>query len=141
MSARAVLSSIVASAAILVVGWQAGSAVTASHPAISQSPGNGSNGSTGATASGTYTGDSVGTRFGNVQVAITVSSGSLTDVTATHLTDADNRSVSISNRAAPVLRSEVLASQSARVSLVSGATYTSDAYLQSLQSALDRAGL
>ena len=46
----------------------------------------------------------------------------------------------ISNRAAPVLRSEVLAAQSARVQNVSGATYTTGGYLQSLQSALDQAG-
>jgi len=49
--------------------------------------------------------------------------------------------VQISNSAAPILRSEVLSSQSARVSTVGGATYTSDAYLTSLQSALDQAGL
>jgi uncharacterized protein with FMN-binding domain len=90
---------------------------------------------------GTYTGSSVSTRFGNVQVAVTIAAGSITDVTALQLTDDDGRSIQISNRAAPILRSEVLSSQSARVSNVSGATYTTDAYLTSLQSALDQAGV
>ncbi|MBH0055093.1 MULTISPECIES: FMN-binding protein [unclassified Salinibacterium] len=95
---------------------------------------------TAGPADGTYTGSSVSTRFGNVQVAVTIASGSITDVTALQLTDEDGRSVQISNRAAPILRSEVLSSQSAQVSNVSGATYTTDAYLSSLQSALDQAG-
>jgi uncharacterized protein with FMN-binding domain len=90
---------------------------------------------------GTWTGSSVATRFGAVQVAITVAGGQITDVTAVHLTDKDGRSVSISDRAAPILRQEVLAAQSANVQAVSGATYTSDGYLTSLQSAIDQAGL
>jgi uncharacterized protein with FMN-binding domain len=94
-----------------------------------------------AVADGTFTGDDVNTRFGSVQVQVTVSGGQLTDVTALQLTDDDRKSVQISNRAEPILQSEVLAAQSANVSNVSGATYTSDAYLQSLQSALDQAGL
>ncbi|MBH0117161.1 FMN-binding protein [Salinibacterium sp. NG253] len=89
---------------------------------------------------GTYTGSSVSTRFGNVQVAVTISSGSITDITALQLTDDDGRSVQISNRAAPILRTAVLESQSAQVSNVSGATYTTQAYLASVQSALDQAG-
>lgn len=96
---------------------------------------------TASGASGTFTGTSTRTRYGNVQVEITVENGTLTDVTALQLTDQDPRSVSISNRAAPVLREQVLAAQSANVQGVSGATYTSDAYLTSLQSALDQAGL
>ncbi len=92
-------------------------------------------------ASGTFTGSSVSTRYGDVQVQIVVAGGTITDVKALRLTDADGRSVQISNRAAPLLRSEVLSSQSARVSSVGGATYTSDAYLGSLQSALDQAGI
>ncbi|WP_448810896.1 FMN-binding protein [Agromyces bauzanensis] len=89
---------------------------------------------------GTYAGTTVSTRFGDVQVRVTISGGAITDVTAMHLTDHDGRSISISNRAAPILRDEVLQAQSASVSMVGGATYTSAAYLQSLQSALDQAG-
>ncbi|TDX79142.1 uncharacterized protein with FMN-binding domain [Rathayibacter sp. PhB151] len=95
----------------------------------------------GTSTDGTWTGSSVATRFGAVQVAITVAGGQITDVTAVHLTDKDGRSVSISDRAAPILRQEVLAAQSANVQAVSGATYTSDGYLTSLQSAIDHAGL
>ncbi|SFR72468.1 Uncharacterized protein, contains FMN-binding domain [Agromyces sp. CF514] len=108
--------------------------------------GAGSSGSAGTgtassgAADGTYSGSSVSTRFGDVQVQVTVSGGAITEVTALRLTDHDGRSVQISNRAEPVLRDEVLQAQSARVSFVSGATYTSAAYLQSLQSALDQAG-
>lgn len=106
----------------------------------------GSTSSSGQTASssgaadGTYTGSVESTRYGDVQVQVTISGGAITDVTALQLTDHDGRSVQISNRAAPVLRQEVLAAQSAQVRMVSGATYTSDAYLSSLQSALDQAG-
>ena len=83
----------------------------------------------------------VQTRFGAVQVQITVSAGKITEVTALQLTDDDRKSVQISNRAAPLLRSEVLAAQSAGVKTISGATVTSNAYLSSLQAAIDAANL
>ena len=95
---------------------------------------------TASAADGTFVGTTVSTRFGDVQVQVTISGGAISDVTALQLTDHDGRSVSISNRAAPILRDEVLQAQTASVSMVSGATYTSAAYLQSLQSALDQAG-
>jgi uncharacterized protein with FMN-binding domain len=90
---------------------------------------------------GTYRGQSVSTPYGNVQVQIRVSGGKITDVTALALTDLGSRSVQISNQAAPLLRQEVLQSQSANVSFIGGATYTSEGYLASVQSAIDRAGL
>ena len=90
---------------------------------------------------GTYAGSVVQTRFGSVQVQITVQAGKITDVTALQLTDAERRSVQISNQAAPLLRDEVLQAQSANVQTISGATVTSDAYLNSLQAALDAANL
>lgn len=96
---------------------------------------------TTATGSGTFAGSVTQTRFGNVQVQITVSGGKITEVTALQLTDEDRRSVAISNRAAPLLRSEVLQAQSANVQTISGATITSDAYLSSLQAAIDAAHL
>jgi len=150
---RAVLGSIFASVAVLIVGWQAGDAVIASNTATT-SEASGTSGSTattndsttgGATSGsatttdGTYTGSSVSTRYGNVQVSVTVSGGAITDVTALQLTSAEGRSLQISNQAAPILRSEVIAAQSADVANVSGATFTSDAYLSSVQSALDQA--
>jgi hypothetical protein len=72
-------------------------------------------------------------------VRVSIQNGTITNVTALHLTNLNSYSVAVSSNAAPILRSEVLAAQSARVSSVSGATYTSYGYLTSLQSALDRA--
>lgn len=150
MRTRAALGGIFASIAVLAIGWQIGSVDpgTATSPTAgsvsgtSGASGTGASAGSGASAAdGSYTGGSVSTRFGDVQVGITVSGGTITDVVALQLTDHDRRSVQISNRAAPILRSEVLQSQSAQVDSVSGATYTSDAYLTSLQSALDQAGL
>ncbi len=163
MRTRAALSGIFASVAILVVGWQAGSAsVTAAtatntigtHTSSGTSPAAAptpsapsptkaapSTAPAAAAAGGSFTGSSVSTPYGSVQIQIVVANHKITDVKALHLTDDGGRSVQISNEAAPILRSEVLSSQSAQVSSVSGATYTSDAYLTSLQSALDQAGI
>lgn len=104
----------------------------------------GSGGSQGSSSSaglkdGTFNGPSEDTRFGTVQVAVVVAGGKITDVKALHLTDAERRSQMISAYAAPVLRSAVLQAQSVHVDTVSGATITSDAYLSSLQGALDAA--
>ena len=77
-------------------------------------------------------------RFGPVQVQVTIAGGQITDVTPLAL-PTGGRSGRISSYAAPTLRSEVLNAQSAAIDIVSGATYTSAAYSQSLQSALDQA--
>ena len=95
---------------------------------------------TPAASSQTINGDVESTRYGDVQVSVTFSGSTITDVKALKLTNEDSRSVSISNRAAPLLRQEVLNSQSAKVHTISGATYTSSGYLASLQSALDKHG-
>ena len=68
-----------------------------------------------------------------------IKGGKLVDVVPLHLTDQGGRSVSISASAAPILRSEALAAGSAQINAVSGASYTSAGYIQSLQSALDAA--
>ncbi|MFE4543673.1 FMN-binding protein [Arthrobacter sp. NPDC056727] len=174
MRIRAAVSAALASAGILLVGWQSGVHVADTRSALAaaatgnqaagttdgttssgSSAASGATGSAGATgtsgaagaagaaakAGGTYDGDVVQTRFGTVQVQITVKSGQITDVAALKLTDAEGRSVQISNYAAPILRSEVLQAQSADVQTVGGATVTSDAYLTSLQAALDAANL
>jgi uncharacterized protein with FMN-binding domain len=95
--------------------------------------------SSSALKDGTFTGAAESTRFGNVQVQLVVSGGKISDVKALQLTDAERRSQMISATAAPILRSEVLQAQSGNVDTVSGATVTSDAYLSSLQAALDAA--
>lgn len=88
---------------------------------------------------GTFSGSLAQTPYGTVRVAVTITAGRITDVQALKLTDAGSTSVQISSYAAPILRSEVLASQSARVAGVGGATYTSEGYLSSLQAALTAA--
>ncbi|MGO4122472.1 FMN-binding protein [Arthrobacter sp. YAF16] len=163
MRIRAVVSATLASVGILVAGWQSGAHVANTASAVgttagttgsgssgstgSSAPSSGATGTTGSSSStgaaakagGTFTGDVVQTRFGPVQVQITVSGGTISDVTALQLTDDGGRSVQISNYAAPLLRAEVLQAQSANVQTISGATVTSDAYLTSLQAALDAA--
>ncbi|MGY2744736.1 FMN-binding protein [Arthrobacter sp. UYCu723] len=151
MRIRAAVSAALASAGILLAGWQSGGQIaetgsTAMGSTTGSSGVAGSSGATGsagaaAKAAGTYDGAVVQTRFGAVQVQITVQSGTITDVTALQLTDAERISVQISNRAAPLLRAEVLKAQSASVQTISGATVTSVAYLDSLQAALDAANL
>jgi uncharacterized protein with FMN-binding domain len=94
---------------------------------------------TGPYVDGTVSGTTASTRFGPVQVAVTIAGGRIVDVAALQLPVGDRRSVQISQYAAAVLREEALQAQSANLDLVSGATYTSDAYVRSLQSALDQA--
>ncbi|MCZ0990129.1 FMN-binding protein [Streptomyces diastatochromogenes] len=98
---------------------------------------------TAGSSSGTksITGDTVQTRWGPVQVRVTIKSGTLTDVTAVSYPQDNPRDQEINSYALPQLRREALAAQSAQIDTVSGATYTSDGYRQSLQSALDSAGL
>jgi uncharacterized protein with FMN-binding domain len=113
-------------------------------PAASSSSGaNSGTGSSGSTATGTktVTGETAQTRWGPVQVKITVKSGKITDVTAVQYPSDNPRDQEINSYALPELKSEALAAQSASIDTVSGATYTSDGYRQSLQSALDSAGL
>ncbi|MHC5795878.1 FMN-binding protein [Lacisediminihabitans sp. FW035] len=142
MRARATVAGAVGAAAVLAIAWQVGAVLdtssgggTAAGPTATGSP------AATAASNGSFTGASESTRYGSVQVKIVVAGGAITDVVAVHLTDKGGRSVQLSNRAAPILRAEVLKSQSAKVASVSGATYTTDAYLLSLQSALDQAGL
>ena len=91
-------------------------------------------------ADGTVAGQVVSTRYGDVQVQVTISGGAITDITALELPSGDGHSSRISEAVGPMLRSEALQAQSATIDLVSGATYTSTAYRESLQSALDAAG-
>lgn len=90
------------------------------------------------TASSPVVGDAYSNRFGVVQVQATFGSdGSLVDVEVVQAPSQDWRSARISNLAVPMLNSEALTVQSARVDTISGATYTSVSYQRSLQSAID----
>ena len=91
-------------------------------------------------ASKTATGDAVPTQYGNAQVRVTISGGKITKIEALQLQGNDPKSVQISSYAEPYLRQEALSKQSAAIDAVSGATFTSASYAQSLQSALDKLG-
>ena len=90
-------------------------------------------------ASHNYTGQAVQTRYGTVQVAVTMTGTTITNVKFVQLTSSDSRSQEINQHAGPILLQETLSAQSANIDDVSGATYTSEGYKQSLQSALDQA--
>ncbi|TDO48343.1 uncharacterized protein with FMN-binding domain [Kribbella sp. VKM Ac-2571] len=87
----------------------------------------------------TVNGTSEGTRYGPVQVRITVRGQRLRSVTAVVYPASGGRDREISSFALPQLQQEAIAAQSARIDTVSGATFTSDGYRRSLQSALDAA--
>lgn len=84
-------------------------------------------------------GDDEQNQFGEVQVEVTFAAGKITDVKALKLPYDRARSAEISQFVEPYLREEALQAQSAQIDLISGATYTSVSYAQSLQSAIDKA--
>jgi uncharacterized protein with FMN-binding domain len=89
----------------------------------------------------TVTGDSVDTRWGPVQVQITVTNGKVTKANAVVYPTENPRDQQINAYAIPALNQEALSAGSAKIDMISGATVTSTGYLGSLQSALDKAGL
>lgn len=88
---------------------------------------------------GTYTGSSEDAYYGNVQVQAVIKNGALSNVVVLDYPQDRSRSLSISNRALPILVSEAVQAQSANVNTVSGATDVSGAFKQSLSSALSQA--
>ncbi|GAA1621485.1 FMN-binding protein [Actinoplanes couchii] len=97
--------------------------------------------SAGTATGETYTGDTVQTQEGDVQVVITVEDGKITSVRVPIYPSGSPKHDEISGSAVPVLVEETLAAQSADIDSVSGATYTSGGYQESLQSAIDAAQL
>lgn len=95
----------------------------------------------GAAASTTVTGDTVQTRWGPVQVEVGVAGSQITGVSVLQYPDDNPQDVQINDYALPILVDATMTAQGADIDMVSGATYTSAGYQQSLQSALDRAGL
>jgi uncharacterized protein with FMN-binding domain len=94
----------------------------------------------GQSGSGTVTGPAVNTRWGPVQVAITLDGDRITAVTVPRYPDGNRKDEQINARALPILVQETLNAQSADIDTVSGATVTSEGYVESLQAALDQAG-
>jgi uncharacterized protein with FMN-binding domain len=97
--------------------------------------------STTTTAAATVDGDVISTRYGNVQVQITVENGTITKSIVLQVPWNNPKDQQINARAVPQLNAAAVTAQSANIDMVSGATYTSDAYIQSLQSAIDKANL
>jgi uncharacterized protein with FMN-binding domain len=89
----------------------------------------------------TYIGSVAETRWGPVQVKITVQGGKITNVTVLQQPDGNQRDAEINSQALPILIDETVKAQSANIDMVSGATVTSDGYVRSLQAALDEAGI
>lgn len=105
----------------------------------SSSPGSGSGSASGAAyADGTYTGTEVPEPWGPFEVQVTISNGTITKVSVVE-SPSDRHSNNINSQAVPMLTQATLASQGTRVDMVSGATWTSNSYATSLQSALDKA--
>ena len=147
------------SAFVLLVGFDAsrhaGTSITSAPPVVSSgqstttsgtggTTGSGSSGNNGTGASSrttTVTGDVVQTQWGPVQVQAVVQGGTITGVKVLQYPNGNSRDVEIANYALPILIQETTQAQSAQVDMVSGATYTSEGYVQSLQSALDQVGL
>src|SRR5579875_830327 len=96
-------------------------------------------GTGGSAATRTLTGAVVNTQYGPMQVQVTLQGSKITGVKVLQETNAGSLSQQIDANAIPQLNRETLAAQSARIDAVSGASYTSQGYIQSLQSALDKA--
>lgn len=107
----------------------------------SASPGSTGSTSASGSSSGTVTGSVANTRWGPVQVRISTSGGQITAVDVVQYPNGNPKDQEINAYALPVLVQETLSAQGADIDMVSGATVTSDGYIQSLQAALDEAGL
>jgi uncharacterized protein with FMN-binding domain len=118
----------------------AGETVVAA-PAAPQGTGSSGSGSTSSGTASTVTGSVASTRWGPVQVSITVTDGKITAVDVPQYPTGNGKDRQINASALPILTKETLSAQSADIDMVSGATVTSEGYVQSLQSALDQAGL
>jgi len=120
----------------------AGTSQPAASGAASSSPSAAAHKKTGTTspaATRTVTGTTANTQYGPMQVQVTLAGTKITKVTVLQRTNDGSESDQIDANAIPKLTSETLAAQSAHVDAVSGASYTSSGYIQSLQSALDQA--
>jgi uncharacterized protein with FMN-binding domain len=87
----------------------------------------------------TYTGQDVFYRYGDIEVAVTLSRSRIVTVTVPQNDASSPYSQTVNSAAVPILVKEAVAAQGVNFDVVSGATFTSDAFAQSLQSALDKA--
>lgn len=128
---------------IVAVGDHPGgtSSIGAAIGSGSASSGSGSSGSGTASGARTYTGSTAQTRWGPVQVTITVADRKITEVAVPVYPTGNHRDQEINAYALPILQHETISAQSAHIDTVSGATVTSEGYIESLQAALDAAHL
>ena len=148
------------SVVVLLFGYHTSTAgtVAATAPTITVSGGKSTTTTSGGTGGGssgsgsdaaqrstaqttTVTGSTVDTRWGPVQVQLTVSGDKITDIAMLQYPNDNGTDQQISSYALPILMQSTVDAQSADIDMVSGATYTSAGYLQSLQSALDQVGI
>ena len=130
---------------VLLFGYHTSTNSTVTSPLDTSSTqtGSGSSGSSGSGGSTTkvYTGSTAQTRWGPVQVKITTQGSKITAVDVLEYPQQNPRDQEINGYAIPLLVEETLDAQSAQIDMVSGATITSDGYVESLQAALDQAGI
>lgn len=119
-----------------VAGSTAGnsSKASSSAPSASAAPASG-----GQYQDGTYTGSSVNVFYGNVQVSVKIAGGVIKNVSFLQYPNSHSTSVMINQQAMPYLIQEAIQAQSAHVQIISGATFTSEGFQQSLQAALAKA--
>jgi uncharacterized protein with FMN-binding domain len=120
------------------------SAPSSSAPSTSAAPKSGTSSTSAApppaSAAKTITGDAAQTRYGPVQLAVTFSGKKITQIQVLEYPTETGRDQEINSYAIPQLNQQAMSAQSANIDGVSGATYTSEGYQQSLQSAIDKAG-
>ncbi|MFD8284527.1 FMN-binding protein [Streptomyces solisilvae] len=141
----ATVSGVVLLLALKQPGSGGGQAVAQNQPgqappvaATAQPGGGGAGAGAGAGDARTVTGDVAQTQYGPVQVSLTVSGGKITAAQAVKTPNSGPQSEQIAKDAVPKLNQQAVTA--AKVDTVSGATYTSEGYAKSLQSALDKAG-
>jgi uncharacterized protein with FMN-binding domain len=128
---------------VLLFGYHTSTNKTTSTAAAhsTSAPSSSSSSSNGSSKITSYTGSVAQTRWGPVQVKITVQAGKITNVSVLQQPNGNPRDQEINNYALPILINETVDAQSANIDMVSGATVTSDGYVRSLQAALDEAGI
>lgn len=97
------------------------------------------NENTGTYKDGTYTGNPVDAFYGNIQVAATIKDGKISDIQFLQYPNDRRNSIEINTQAIPILKSEAIQAQNTSVDIVSGATDTSRAFIESLKSVLAQA--
>ena len=143
---RRITLSVLGTVALLVVllryPTSYGTSLASSPVAVNSPPASNARVADVAAAGGTtVTGSSVDTRYGTVQVQLTISGGKITAARALQAPDSSGRDWRINAYAVPILNQQAVAAQSAHIDGVTGATVTSEGYVASLQSAIDQAHL